>query len=529
MNSRKKAPGRQAQGRLQAQKGGSSHRHGFHLGGDQAEAIRRALVALVLWLYSALTVQAADRPNFLVILGEAQGWTSSSVQMDDTLPASRSELARTPHLEKLAAEGMRFADFYAASPRCTPTRAALFTGRSPAALHMTFVGEGRKGGKGAGGGQGTGGESTFSETGSKLLPPDSSVELPESETTIAEVLKRAGYATAHFGKWHVGRSHPSKYGFDESDGPTNNGGPEDVENPNPKEAFGMTDRGIDFMTRQVRAGKSFYLQISHYAGRGALGARPETYASVRQRAKNDRDVRQVGSAAVTEDMDATIGMLLAKLDELGIANRTYVIYTSDHGAQGRNANGPLKNGKGTVWEGGIRVPLMVRGPGIKAGACSHTEATTVDLFPTIAALARVTETLPKDLEGGSLGAVLAGAPNATVKRPREELVVHFPHYDKDETGPASAILLGNLKLIHVYEANILLLFDLSKDLAEEHDLAGSMVTQAAALDKRLTDYLTTVKAQMPVPNPSYDPSKAPPFQERRGGRPRVQFPSPAPL
>jgi len=270
--------------------------------------------------------------------------------------------------------------------------------------------------------------------------------------------------------------------------------------------------------RSVKAGKPFYLQISHYAGRGALGARPETYASVRQRAKNDRDARLAESAAVTEDMDATIGQLLAKLDELGIANRTYVIYTSDHGAQGRNANGPLANGKGTVWEGGIRVPLIVRGPGIKVGACSHAEATTVDLFPTIAALARVTETLPKDVEGGTLGPVLAGTPNATVRRPREELVIHFPHYDKDEIGPASAILLGNLKLIHVYETNVSHLFDLSKDLAEEHDLAGSMASQTATLDKRLTDYLTTVKAQMPTPNPSYDPSKAQPFQERRGGR-----------
>ena len=480
-------------------------------------SIRHALPALVLWLHSALTVQAADRPNFLVILGEAQGWTSSSVQMDDTLPASRSELAHTPNLEKLAAGGLRFADFYAASPRCTPTRAALFTGRSPAALHITFVGEGGKGG-GGGGGRGSGGESTFSETSSKLLPPDSSAELPESETTIAGLLKRAGYATAHFGKWHVGRIHPSKYGFDESDGPTNNGGPENVENPNPKEAFSITDRGIDFMVRQIKAGKPFYLQISHYAGRGGPAARPETYASVRQRAKSDRDVRLVDSAAVTEDMDATIGMLLAKLDQLGIANRTYVIYTSDHGAQGRNANGPLNNGKGTVWEGGIRVPLIVRGPGIKAGACSHAEATTVDLFPSIAALARVTDALPKDLEGGNLAPVLAGAPTATVRRPREELVVHFPHYDKDEMGPASAILLGNLKLIHVYETNVSHLFDLSKDRAEEHDLASSMASQATLLDQRLTDYLTSVKAQMPTPNPSNDPTKAQPFQERRRGR-----------
>lgn len=480
-----------------------------------------------LLLSLSLSLAGADfRPNIIVILGEAQGWTSSSVQMDDTVSNSRSDLARTPNLEKLAAAGMRFANFHAASPRCTPTRVALFTGRSPAALHMTFVGEGAGKGTGAGGKGRSGGgrESTFSETGSKLLPPIASTELPESEMTIAELLKRAGYATAHFGKWHVGRTDPMRHGFDESDGPTNNGGPENIENPNPKEAFDMTKRGIDFMTRQVRSGKPFYLQISHYAGRAGTDARPETYASVRQRARNDRDLRQVGSVAVTEDMDATIGMLLAELDELGVASRTYVIYTSDHGAQGRNANGPLTDGKGTVWEGGVRVPLIIRGPGIQSGTCSHVEATTVDLFPTVAALAKVIEPLPKELEGGNLGPVLAGIPNASVKRAHEEFVIHFPHYDKDAIGPASAIFLGNWKLIHVYETNVSHLFDLSKDLGEKHDLAPSLALQAASLERRLADRLAAVKAQLPTLNAAYDPARIRPASDRSGTGKRKEEP-----
>jgi arylsulfatase A-like enzyme len=468
----------------------------------------KTLLILSATLAAIGSIWAADssgRPNFVVIMGEAQGWASSSVQMDDAVPASKSALAHTPNLEKLAAGGMRFADFYAASPRCTPTRAAFFTGRSPAALHMTFVGEGKGGG-----------ESSFSETGSRLIPAAATQELPESELTIAELLQREGYATAHFGKWHVGRVSPAKHGFEENDGPNNNGGPENVENPNPKQAFATAELGMSFIERQSKAGKPFYLQVSHYAGRGGTDARAETYADVRQRATSDRDQRMVGSAAVTQDMDATIGMLMDKIDALGLTNRTYFIYTSDHGAQGRNANGPLANGKGTVWEGGIRVPLIVRGPGIKAGTCTHVRASTVDLFPTIAALACVKVPLPKNLEGGSLATVLGGA--TAVKRSREEFVVHFPHYDKDEQGPASALLLGNDKLIRPYETGVVMLFDLSKDLGEQHDLAKDRTKETADLDRRLSEYLKSVNAQMPMPNAAYDPSKAKPFEERRGRR-----------
>lgn len=465
--------------------------------------------AWLAWLAMCARLLAAGadaRPNFILIMGEAQGWASSSVQMDDAVPGSKSSLAHTPSLEKLAASGMRFANYYAASPRCTPTRAALFTGKSPTALHMTFVGEGR-GGK----------ESSFTETGSKVIPPQQVPQLPESEVTIASMLKHAGYATAHFGKWHVGRISPTRHGFEENDGPNNNGGPEDVENPNPKQAFATAERGMDFMARQAKAGTPFYLQISHYAGRGGTDAKAETYAEVRRRATTDRDQRLVGGAAVTQDMDTTIGMLMAKLDELGIAGRTYFIYTSDHGAQGRNANGPLSNGKGTVWEGGLRVPLIIRGPGVKTGVCSHSFATTVDILPTIAAIAQVKEPLPKGIEGGSLATVLGGAANASVKRAREEFVAHFPHYDKDELGPASAIVLGSMKLIHPYETNVPMLFDVSKDIGEQHDLAKERAKETADLERRLNEYLKLVNAGMPTANPKYDASKAQPFQERRDG------------
>ncbi len=413
---------------------------------------------------AAPEVTAATPPNFIVIYAEAAGWVSSSVQMDDRMPTSRGTGHRTPNIEKLANAGMRFSDGYAASPRCTPSRAALFTGRSPAALHMTFVG--------------TGESASDRPVTTRVVPVNASTELPVEETTIGGLLKRRGYATAHFGKWHVGHIDPSRYGFDESDGPTSNGGPENVANPNPKQALAMTAKGISFMERQIKAHKPFYLQMSHYPN-SAL--------------KNPNASEEELSL-----LDNTIGQILDAVDRLGVRGNTFIVYTSDHGGQGKNL--PLTGGKGSVWEGGIRVPFLVSGPSIKAGSVSHVRVTGMDLFPTFAALAGVTEALPKGVEGGSLLPVLTSGGTGTVQRPREEFVVHFPHYDKDAQGPASAILLGNYKLTRVYETGQLKLFDVSKDVVEHNDLAKQMPEKVAELDARLTAYLTAVNAQMPTLN-----------------------------
>ena len=440
-----------------------------------------------------------EKPNFVVILGEGHGWSSTSVQMDDAVPESKSAFVRTPNLEKLAAGGLRFANFYAPSPRCTPSRASLLTGKSPAQLHMTFVNEGRR--------------DSGSNPNGRVITPAASMELPASEVTIAEVLKRAGYATAHFGKWHVGRASPSQHGFEENDGANGNGGPDNVANPHPKQLYGMTSRGMDFMARQVKAGKPFYLQLSHYASRQGGDATPQALAAVKKWG-GDLNEREMAEAAADLDLDIALGMVLKKLDELGIANNTYVIFTTDHGSPGRNP--PLAGGKGTVSEGGLRVPFIIRGPGIPAGSCSHVRAIGEDLFPTIAALAHVSEALPKGIEGGSLVPVLSNPAKGAVQRPREEFVVHFPHYDKDAIGPASTIYVGDFKLIRAYETGAFKLFDIAKDPRERHDLAGPMPEKARELNQRLTDYLLAVNAQMPKPNPGYDPTK--PTEPRRGGK-----------
>ena len=449
------------------------------------------------------TLAIAAPPNFVFILGEGHGLSSTSVQMDDAVPASKSAFVRTPNLEKLAAGGMRFANFYAPSPRCTPSRVAIFTGKSPAQLRMTFINEGRN--------------DTGDNPNGRVIPPSASMELPTSETTLADVLQRAGYATAHFGKWHMGRANPREHGFDENDGANGNGGPDNVANPHPKQLYAMTERGMDFMARQVKAGKPFYLQLSHYASRQGGDASPAALATVKSWSGSLNE-RELAEAAADLDLDIAFGMVLKKLDELGIANITYVIFTTDHGTPGRNP--PLAGGKGTVSEGGLRVPLIVRGPGVRAGTCSHVRVIGEDLLPTLAELVHVTEALPKGVEGGSFASVLANGGSGAVRRPREEFIVHFPHYDKDAIGPASAIYLGDFKLVRVYETGALELFNLVKDPGERHDLAREMPDKVKELNQRLSDYLVALNAQMPKPNPNYDPNKPTDTTRARGGKGR---------
>ena len=464
--------------------------------------MKKSFIGLVLTLFAAgqgWSAAAARSPNFVVIMTEAQGWSNTSVAMDDRSPESKSPIFRTPAVERLAREGMRFAYGYAASPRCTPSRAALLTGKSPAVLHMTFVGIGR--------------DSTFSRTGSVLIPPEPLLELPTAETTLPELLKNAGYITAHFGKWHLGRVSPLRHGFDESDGPTNNGGPDNVANPNPKQAEGMTDRGIAFIARAAQAGRPFYLQLSHYPNQ-------------EQKAANRG---AVGAAADAAEVDKTVSRLLDALDRLGLTENTFVIYTADHGAPGRGANEPLNGGKGGVLEGGLRVPFLIRGPGVAANVCSQVPVTAMDILPSVVELAGVKAPIPAGVEGGSLVGLWRDKVGAgVVSREREELIFHFPHYDSGNLGPASAIMVGSYKLIHVYENGGRFLYDLSRDASERRNLAVSMPEKVADLDGRLAAYLKNVNAQMAVRNPDYDPTKKdsndlPPGPRGgvKGGRPRA--------
>jgi arylsulfatase A-like enzyme len=206
---------------------------------------------------------------------------------------------------------------------------------------------------------------------------------------------------------------------------------------------------------------------------------------------------------------------MESIDKLGLADTTYVIYMSDNGAGGGKRTG-LNGGKGTMWEGGIRVPFIVRGPGVNANSWCDVPVVGYDLYPTFCEWANVPAgKLPKTIEGGSIASLLANNCQGEVKRAREELVFHFPHYQSDD-GPHSAIRLGDLKLIHFYESDRDVLFDLSKDISEQNDLAAEQPRDAEMLKKRLMTYLQDVDAQFATPNPDYDPNAEP--VSRKGGK-----------
>ena len=447
----------------------------FHLG-----------IAAVL---ACLSTSAAKRPNILFLLSDDQAWAGLSCQMHPDMPESKHPIVETPNIAKLAEQGMRFSAAYAPAPVCSPTRISLQTGWNPAALRWT--------------------KAAPPETGRRLIEGETRKSIREQEVTIAELLKTAGYATAHFGKWHLGGGGPEAHGYDESDGDTGNNDAAPHLPPNPVDIFGMGTRAADFMKQSRDAGKPFFIQMSYHALHYPENASPDLIEKYRKLAGGGND-KEIGRAAIAEDLDRGVGELLAKLDELGLSGTTYVIYMSDNGGSNRRT---LMGGKGDVWEGGIRVPLIVRGPGVAANSCCHQRVVGYAWFPTVCGWAGLTELVPANLDGGDISHLLAGS-NEPVKRPREELVFHFPHYQGDT--PHSAILLGSHKLIEFYETGERRLFDLASDIGERRDLAAEKPELAAQLATRLHAYLKEVDASMPRLNSNFDVTAEPLM--RKGGK-----------
>lgn len=456
-------------------------------------------------------------PSFIVVLADDQGWGTSSVLQDPALPESRSDFLRTPSLERLAAAGMRFAQAYAPHPNCSPSRAALLTGRSPAALHLTDIIE-RQGGP--------------AYRGNRLVPPRHITALPAAERTLPELLKEAhpAYRAAHFGKWHLAGGGPGAHGFDAGDGATGNRDGNLAENlpDDPKQAFGITRRAIRWMEAQARAGHPFYLQVSHYAPHKVIQYRSESLARFREATPGTRH-DQAEFAAMLWDLDAAVGELLDAVERLGLAGRTYVVFTSDNGtpptADPGNVNGPVRGHKTTLWEGGVRVPFIVAGPGIEPGAVSRTPVIGTDLLPTILDLAGAGP-VPELVEGGSLRAVLESGGRGTVQRRFAGLAFHWPHYQHDprrRSVPDSTWLEDGWKLHYWWETGQPSLYHLAEDLDESEPLEARHLERVHALRTRLMSYLASVGAPRPRPNPRFDPARDPAAWRRDGDGEHPQF------
>ncbi len=318
----------------------------------------------------------------------------------------------------------------------------------------------------------------------------------------------AEYQTAHFGKWdhRYDEVSPEEMGYDISDGVTGNstGGAKDSGGPaakdDPKLIFSLTERACAFMEKQANAGKPFYLQVSHYAVHLDIFYRKATFDAISQRKTGEKH-KMPEFAAMTEDLDKGVGALLDKIDELGLRERTYIIFMSDNGGRttlpgassgGLPLNYPLRDGKGSMYEGGIRVPFVVVGPGVKAGSVCRVPVTGLDVLPTVADLAGYRPRLPDTIDGGSLKGILNHDGQGNVERRLPFLIFHQAA-DRD---PKSALRLGDYKLVKSWSRNKVELFDLSHDLGERNDLSRSLPKKTDELHSLMTDFLKQVAQKL---------------------------------
>ncbi len=450
--------------------------------------MRKSLAAAAAVLWAVVSLSAADQPNVVLILADDMSWVGTSVQMDPDRPDSRSDYHQTPALERLAREGMRFSDAYSPHPNCSPTRLAIQTGKTPAQLNMSDIINRNRG--------------AFYE-GLPMIPPQHIDHIPHEERTIAELIKehRQGYVTAHFGKWHLAGGGPGKHGYDEHSGTTSNAEGRAPE-PDPKRTVSVTTRAVDFLRHRKTANEPFFLQVSYYAVHLGIFAFEETVEKFESRPKGGRH-KHAGHAAMTHELDVGVGRILEALDRLELAEDTYVIFTSDNGSyldagdERVSSNAPLKGQKASTWEGGIRVPLLVRGPGIEAGSTSRAVVTGTDLFPTVASMVGIRAELSPLVEGGDLFGLLQAGGKGRVSRRFNTLVWHFPHYQTQKgTTPMSSIRAGRWKMVREYESGKDHLFDLSEDLGESTDVLAENEGVAKRLARQLERYLTAVDAPM---------------------------------
>jgi len=443
---------------------------------------------LALALVISFSLDAKKPPNFVLVYMDDLGWAETSVAMIKGRADTRSDFNQTPNIERLASQGMVLSACYSPSALCAPSRNSLLHGMTPSRLRYAVL---------------------------------SAVEVKKQylgQITIPQALKRANpeYQTAHFGKWHNESIKPSEAGYDVTDGPNGNGpgdfdddGKTHLPDDDPKRIFSLTDKSINFMKEQVAAEKPFYLQLSHYANHIWHDSLKKTREKYKKLPKGKKYEKKDGLpdeeipiamynhgwiinyAAMLDDVDRAFGTLLDAIDELGIDEETYVIFTSDNGG-GFRGNAPLKAGKGSLYEGGIRMPSFVRGPGVKGRSYCKVPVVQWDFLQTFYDLAGGSVPLPEDLDGGSLRDVFERGDRGRVKRNTKDLIFHFPWH----TGVAESVIRsGKYKLRKDLDSLEMELFNLDKDLGEKNNLALDMPDLVRKLDKKRARYLESVNAE----------------------------------
>jgi arylsulfatase A len=463
------------------------------------------------------SVPASKTPqlNFILINVDDLGWAD--------LTCYGSKFYETPNIDRLASQGIRFTDAYASCALCSPTRAALMTGRYPARIGITdFIHQSDREALTAVG-KGENPKEYVGKPSQKLLCPPNPYWMDLDEKTIAEMLKPDGYTSCHIGKWHLGHYwwYPEKQGFDINIGGADLGQPPSYfdpyyENsqrssipslPPQKQGEYLTDREADEAVRFIRNhwNRPFFLNMCHYAVHAPLQAKEEMVFKY----KNKVPTKQKNAvyAAMIESVDQAVGRILDTLEELDLADRTIVFFTSDNGGlQGPSTdNSPLRSGKGYPYEGGIRVPLIVRWPGrIKPGSQTAEPVSSIDLFPTI--LEAAGTALPEDrtIDGQSLVPVL----HRQESLGRDALFWHFPHYRGwGGVVPYSIVLSQGWKLIKHYEEPSYELFHIAEDIGETREISATHQDKVKELDSLLTEWINHTGAKLPRPNKGYRPSR----------------------
>lgn len=467
--------------------------------------------------------QAAPGPNVVFILADDLGWA-------DTTLYGHTKLYQTPNLERLAKRGMTFTRAYSASPLCSPTRASILTGQNPARLGLTAPNchlppvhlTARPG--------------TNGSPGQKAVQPDSATRLRTDLPTLGKTLKSAGYQTAHFGKWHLGPEpySPLEQGFDLDIPHWHGPGPKgsfvapwsypDFDPQHPKEHIEdrMAAEASAFMEKAKNS--PFFLNYWMFSVHAPFNAKEELIAKYRPLINPNSPQRSPTYAAMVESMDDAVGTLLDTLDRLKIADNTIIIFFSDNGGNMYNvvddtsptSNAPLRGGKASQFEGGIRVPMIVAWPAeIKPASTSDALVQSTDFYPTLLQMLNLDPGEGQTFDGVSILPALKGQPFT-----REAIFTYFPHNPPvpDWIPPSISVHHENWKLIREFHqgenrAHRYRLFDLSKDIGEKNNLALEEPEIVQSLDAKIEAFLKDSKAVVPLPNPKFDPAKYEPELE----------------